>query len=277
MRSRLFFLLTLVISLALVTPAFCQTEDEVVAKYLKKTEQNRERKIWFVTASGLYGKLSDDNQYNDFRSNSAIGLDGIYRSKEISVGFGLMVARNVAVGASAHYWLKLGNDATGNYIRLAEDPIDTVASTDMKSNLQVYGFTGNIDYFVMNPPDKSGILHGPALKINVDAGYYFARWELWEGFLGYNLDTEASEVVDDKFTGGAFGGSAGLAAEMPINFGGLVVEGAIRYEYLKFSKIKWYNGDDNEVVVAGNDARERVELDLSGPRVQLGVKRYFSL
>lgn len=277
MRSRLLILLTLAISLASVTPAFCQTEEEVVAKYLKKAEQKREKKIWFVTASGLYGKLSDDNQYNDFRANSATGLDGIYRSKELSVGFGLIAAKNLAVGASVNYWFKLGNEATGDYVNLTEDPIETVANTDMKSNLQVYGFTGNIDYFVMNSPDKFGVLRGPALKISVGAGYYFARWELWKGFMGYNLDTETSEEIDDKLTGGAFGGSVGLAAEMPINFGGLVAEGALRYEYLKFSKIKWYNADDQEVVVIGNAVPERVELDLSGPRVQLGLKRYFSL
>lgn len=287
MRCKYFFPLVLGLSLLIAIPAFGQSEDELVARFLKKTETKQAKKIGYVVFSGSYGRLKNVNDYNRFAegisplitglNGSYDHVDGIFRSKEFFVGLGIMGTPKLSLAGGFSYWLKLGRTPVGDYnlsLLSAEDAEDH-NGFDLKSEVQVYGFAASVDYYLMNPPDQQGVLRGLAVKALMGGGYYFARWQLWEGFDGYNLAAQETEDITGKLAGAAPGFTVGMAVEYPLRLAGLVVEAAARYQYLNFASMKWYNGNNEETTVVQNGTTERVNLDFSGPRAQFGLKRYF--
>jgi len=288
MRSKLLYPLILVLSILFIAPAFAQTEDELVAKFLNKAEKKQKNKVGYLVFHGSYGKLSNDNDHNKVAGlvsplvtglNGSDGtIKGIYRSKEFYLGFGMMASPKAAFVVGFNYWLEMGSTSNGDFNLALVDPTDTDdhLGFELSSEVQVYGIQTQMEYYLMNQPDEHGILSNFALKANVGAGYYFANWQLWDGFPGYNLSTSSSETIGGKVTGKAPGFSAGISGEMPTGFGGLIVEAGARYEYLNFTKMRWYNDNDEEVVVAYTANADRAELDFSGPRVQFGLKRFFN-
>ena len=66
MRSIFAFILVFVLSMLLITPAFAQTEDELVAKFLKKAEKQQVQKVGYIVMNGSLGRLFQDNDYNKF-------------------------------------------------------------------------------------------------------------------------------------------------------------------------------------------------------------------
>jgi hypothetical protein len=294
MRYKCFFPIVLGLSLLLAVPAFSQTEDEIVAKFLKKVEKQKEteginkKQVGFVVFNGSYGRLKNMNDYNKFAeglspfitglNDSYDHIDGIFRSKEFFGGMGFMVAPRLSLTGGFSYWLKMGNTPTGDYNMSLAFPTDTADHNefDLKSEVQVYGFSADAGYYLFNPPDRNGVLKAIAVKLSIGGGYYFARWSLWQGFVGYNLSTQDYEEIGGKLTGQAPGATAGISFEVPLKVAGLVMEGMARYQYLNFGKMRWYNGESQETVVVYQGTQERVKLDLSGPRAQFGLKRYFS-
>lgn len=290
MTRKWFLPIVLGISLLLVVPAFSQTEDEMVAKFLKKAEADTKGKtqLGYVYFNGTYGRLKNANDYNQFADGlsplisgidgSYDHIDGIFRSKEFSAGLGYMVARKIAVSAGLTYWLKMGNTPVGDYDFSAAFPTDTSAHTgfELKSEVQVYGFATDVHYYLVNQPSLDGAMNALAVKLSVGGGYYFARWSLWENYLGYNLSTGDYEEIGGKLTGSAPGVTVGASFEYPIKLAGLVVEGGAQYQYLNFTNMKWYNDQSQETVVVHQGTRDRVKLDFSGPRAQFGLKRYFN-
>lgn len=288
MRSKWVYSLTAILVAILAGSLFGQTEDEIIAKYLKKTEVRNSNRIGYVVVTGCYGRLGTGNDYNRFGedlSRFVTGLngsydhiDGIFRSKEFYAGLGMITSSRTALEAGLTYWMKMGNSPQGDYNLSLAFPDDTSDHLGMqlKSEVQVYGFSGNFAYYVTNPPDKSGLLRSLAIKTNLGAGYYFANWQLWDGFNTFNLSTQDYEPLDGKLTGTAPGFTVGMTLELPVGFGGLVMEGGARYQYLNFANMKWYNSKSEENVVTYNGTTERVKLDLSGPRAQFGLKRYIA-
>lgn len=288
MRSFFAYILVSFLVLVLAVPAMAQTEDELVAKFLKKAEKKQIKKVGYFILEGSYGKLGTNSDYNEFASGvsrylfsssgESVGIDGIYRSKEIYAGFGLMTNPKMAASVGLSYWLKMGSSENGDYNLTLVNASDTDdrSDFDLKSEVQVYGFSSGFHYYLMNTPDKFGKLHNIAVKANMTAGYYFASWELWEGYTGYNLSTNSGSDIGGKLTGSAPGVSLGLSLEYPTPLAGLVLEGSASYFYLNFSKMKWYNDNNEENVVVYNNDADRVELDFSGPRANFGLKRYFS-
>ena len=271
--------------LGLTVPAFAQTEKEIVSQYLQKYEKERIKKIGFLVLNGSYGRLNPENDYNNFalRQSSLITdlsggteeLERVYRSKELFLGFGMMVAKKSAVTVGLNYWLKMGSSNVGDYnislnLSTAEDEYDY----ELKSEVRVYGFSAHFDQYLINAPDNSGYLNGFALKAGLGVGYYFANWELWDGFAGYNETTGEPEIVNGNLDGSTLGFTVGLSGEMPLPVAGLILEASAKYLYLNFGNVTWYNSNDEEVVAQFYD--EQVELDLSGPRAQIGFKRYFA-
>ncbi len=288
MRNKLFILISLMIGLLLVGSIQAQTEEELVARFLKKADKHQIKKIGFVTFSGSYGKLMTQSDYNSFASQispnittttGGTGLvEGIYRSKEFNLTMGMITSPTTSMEFGVSYWLELGSDQTGNY-NLSQVNYDDSVIHDgfsLESKVQVYGINGNLNYFLFNAPDRDGILHGSALKLGLGAGYYFARWNLWEGYSSYNLNTSAQQALGGKLSGSSLGFTASLGSEIPLKFGGVILEGSVKYLYLNFAKMKWYNSDNQENVATFNNNDDRVELDLSGGRVQFGMKRYFN-
>ncbi len=289
MRSILTFILVVGISILLITPAFAQTEDELVAKFLKKVEKKHNKKVGYLVFNGSMGRLLQDNDYNKMSvrvsplvsSLSTTGTGEIKKlnySYELFGGFGMMATPKTSVEFGMSYWLKQGSSQTGDFnlsLVNLDDPLDHY-SFELNSQVQIYGFSGSVDYYLTSPPDKDGVLSQIALKVGGGAGYYFANWELWEGFAGYNLSTSTPETIGGNLSGSAPGFTANLAAEIPVSLAGLVIEGEARYLYLNFTNIKWYNSSNQEVVATVNNSGAKVELDMSGPRFQIGLKRYFS-
>ena len=288
MRAILVSLLVLTLSLLLVVPAMAQTEDELVAKFLKKAEKQQIKKVGYFVVQGSYGKLSDDNDYNKYASNvspslftstgESAGIDGIYRSKELFAGFGIMTSPKTSALVGFSYWLKLGSTETGDFNLTLVNVNDTEnrSDFDLKSQVQVYGLSSAFSYYLLNQPDRYGHLSSLALKTNFSAGYYFASWDVWEGFTGYNLSAAEQSEVQGNLTGSAPGVTLGLSLEYPTPLAGLVLEGSASYLYLNFTSMKWYNSDNEEHVAIYDADLSRVELDLSGPRANFGLKRYFS-
>lgn len=292
MRSKYFIPLVIVLSCLLVVPVFGQTEDEIVAKFMKKAEKMRVKKIGFAVIHGSYGRLDNNNTYNQFANQISpqiagiqglgAGLPGIYRSKEFFAGFGIMATPQASVTFGFNYWLKLGSDQKGDFNLVLLNAADSVdhLGFDLTSEIQIFGFSSSVDYYLLNPPTKDGILPGFSLKAVLGGGYYFAKWQLWDSFAGNNLDAAVGDdpitVVESKLSGSAPGFTIGMAAEYPLGIAGLVVEGSAIYRYLNFSSMKWYNESDEEIVATYQNDGERVELDFSGPRARLGFKRYFS-
>jgi hypothetical protein len=287
MRHRMIAFLVIGFVLLSVVPVMADTEEEMIAKFFNKTNQPAAKKVGFLVVNGSLGRLNKDNDYNKFTnrvsplllnlSGGSTELEKVFYSHELYIGAGMMTSPNSAMSLGFSYWLKMGSNQVGdfNLSQLnASDPDDHY-SFDLKSELQVYGIVGNLDYYLLNPPDRDGILRRLSVRTTVGGGYYFARWELWEGFTGYNLSTEMPEVVEGKLTGQAPGFSGGVAVEFPVRLGGLVAEGTVRYLYLNFNAMKWYNSNSDETVATVNNSGTRVDLDFSGPRVHFGLKRYF--
>jgi len=290
MKQFWFVTMVLGIALLLVVPVNAQTEDEIIAKYLKKAESTTKSKtqLGYFYFNGTYGRLKNMNDYNQFAeglsplisgiNGSYDHIDGIFRSKEFNAGLGYMVSRNMAVSAGLSYWLKMGNTPVGDYDLSAAFPTDTSAHTgfELKSEVQVYGFAADAHYYLVSPPDVNGVLKSLAVKLSVGGGYYFARWSRWENYLGYNLSTGDYEEIGGKLSGSAPGVTVGASFEYPIKLAGLVIEGGARYQYLNFTSMKWYNDQSEETVVVHQGTGDRVKLDFSGPRAQFGLKRYFN-
>ncbi len=288
MRSMLTVMTVALLSFLLVVPALAQTEEELIAKYLEKTEKKHQTKVGFIVLQGSYGLLSEDSDYNKFAQGispwisgdvTAVPVEGIYRSKEFHAGFGLMTTPKIAATIGFSYWLQMGSSTTGDFsLSLVnhDSPSGTQEDFALRSEVQVYGFSGSLDYYLLNAPTPEGQLNGLAFKVQGNIGYYFANWELWDGFAATNLYLSQTDELAGKLTGSAPGFALGLAAEYPIGLFGLVVEGGARYQYLNFSKMKWYNDLNHENVVTVPDTGERVELDFSGIRGQFGLKRYFN-
>jgi len=288
MRSIFTIVMVIGLSLLLVTPVFSQTEEELVAKFLKKAEKKHNKKVGYLVLNGSFGRLNRDNDYNKFSDRvtplvSSIDADGgsidkINSSYEFFGGFGIMASPKTAAEFGFAYWMKQGSSQSGDFnlsLVNMDDP-DNHYGFDLKSEVQIYGFSGNIDYYLSEPPDREGNLNNLAFKVGAGLGYYFASWELWDGFTGYNLSTNEAEIISGKLTGSAPGITLSLAAEYPINLAGLVIEGKARYLYLNFTGMNWYNSNNEETVATVNNSGTPVELDMSGPRIQFGFKRYFS-
>ncbi|MDD4052595.1 MAG: hypothetical protein PHR28_11950 [candidate division Zixibacteria bacterium] len=292
MRCKCLFPVVLGLSLLLAVPAFSQTEDEVIARFLQKAEKNtvekQQKKVGFVVFNGSYGRLKNMNDYNQFAegmspfvtglNGSYDHIDGIFRSKEFFGGMGYMVTPKFSLTGGFSYWLKMGNTPVGDYDLSLAFPTDTAAHNEfeLESEVQVYGISVDAGYYLINPPDNNAVLKAIAVKLSLGTGYYFANWSLWQGYLGYNLSTQDYEEIGGKLTGKAPGIMAGISFEVPLKVAGLVMEGMARYQYLNFGKMKWYNDESEETVVVHQGSQERVKLDLSGPRAQFGLKRYFS-
>jgi len=267
MRSVFTLILAFGLAILLIVPAMAQTEDELVAKFLKKVEKKQNKKVGYLVLNGSLGRLFQDNDYNMFSArvtplvSSLSGGTGeikkINYSYEFSLGFGMMASPKTSVEVGFAYWLKQGSSQTGDFnlsLVNLDDPDDQYGF-DLNSEVQIYGFSSSVDYYLSEPPDKDGLLHNLAFKVGGGLGYYFASWQLWDGFTGFNLNTSEAEIISGTLSGSAPG---------------------FTYLYLNFTGMNWYNSNNEEVVATVNNSGTKVELDMSGPRFQLGFKRYFS-
>lgn len=290
MLKRISLILAALFLIAAVAPSFAQTtEDEAVAQFLKKldkkkTEHNR---VAFVTFGFAYGKLPNDNPYNQFYTYANANIDpldgsrypvlGIWRSKQFELNAGMMISPRVTFSAGFDYWLKMGSNKTGDY-EFDIAPLGTQYDFNIKSEVQVYGFKGGFDYYLLNPPDNKGIFNSFAIRVGGGAGFYFAKWDIWDGSTAFNLATGTSDLNAEPLKGSAPGFYGSIGLDYPIGFLGLLVGADFNYLFLNFTKVKGYNNIGEELYVTYSDnTNDRVELDFSGLRGRLLLKRFFQL
>jgi len=283
MSKKLIPLLVVIFAFAAVSVVYAQTEEEVIAKYLKKAEKKQERlqKTYFATISGSYGKFTDETDYNKFHvyANANINpggpVEGIWRSKQFSASMGTMVARNIAVSLGFEYWLKMGGETVGDYT-LQISPLGDMDDFSVRSEVSVYGISSGVDYYLLNPPDADGIAKSLGIRVGGGLGYYWTKWELWQGVSSINLSTGFEETAVEPLKGSALGFQGWIGFDYPTGIWGLVVGLDANYLYLNFSDVKSYNSLGEELYATYSDSPDdRVELDFSGPRGKFQIKKYF--
>jgi len=282
MIRKLMPLLAILLVIAVAGSAFSQTEDEIIAKYLKKAEKKHRDKVGFIGLTGAYGKLPNETDYLKFRnySNNNIApgnpIDGIWRSKQFGFEMGMMVARQFSVKAGFDYWLKMGNEATGDYT-MAIEPLGIQDNFTIKSEIQVYGFWAGFDYYLLNPPNRAALVNALSVRCGASGGLYMANWDIWSGASAFNLSLENFEQNSDPYTGSTPSFSAWVGADYPTPFFNMLVGLEATYQYLNFDKLHAYNSLGEELYVTYSDnSSDRVKLDFSGFRGKVVLKRYFA-
>lgn len=282
MIRKLLPLLAVILIIALAGSAFSQTEDDIIAKYLKKADKKQKVKVGFIALTGSYGKLPNETDFLKFRNyaNNNISpgnpIDGIWRSKQFGIELGMMIAKQFAVKAGFEYWLKMGNEVSGDYT-FAIEPLGIQNSFTVKSEIQVYGFSAGIDYYPLNPPDKRGSLNSLSVRLGASGGLYMAKWDIWSGAGAFNLSLDNFEQNSDPFTGSAPAFSAWVGADYPIRLFDLLLGAEVDYQYLNFDKLHSYNNLGEELFVTYSaNSSDRVKLDFSGFRGKILIKKYFT-
>jgi hypothetical protein len=273
MLKKLVFLMAALFLVTIVGNAFAETEDEIIARYLKKTEKKHVKKVGFFSTHFSYGFLPKDQTYRQFNFSASSDLatisglvgpqGGIWRSNEFGLSLGMMLTPKAAFNLGFDYWLSMGEDYTVDY-----NATFGILSTDVTYNndnkISVYGFKTGVDYYLWNAPDKFGHLSNIAVTLGGGAGYYFSRWNLWEE---NNTDSEPlkSSALGLWIRGGI---------EYPFGFWDMVVGANISYFYLNFSDIKSYNEDSGDLTLTYPGDGSELELDFSGIRGSILLKKF---
>jgi len=274
MGKRLLPIVAILALFALAASAFGDTEEDIIAKYLKKTEKKHVTKLGFASASFGYGRLGNIDYYqsvNFAASSDAASLngtlnpiEGIWRSNEISLNFGLMVAQRFALSIGFDYWLKMSTDANVDYTATI-GVLEVEESYDTPSNVDVYGFNAGVSYYLTNPPTPDNGLAGLAVKVGGGGGIYMTKWNFWQD---QNEDAEPVSASAPAFwlQGGV---------EYPIGFLDLVIGADGRYFFLNFNDLNSYNEMSGDMELTYSSTGNEYELDFSGLRAQIGIRRYF--
>lgn len=257
-----------------------ETEQDIVNRYMKKVKAKHTRKISWMAANFTLNRINRDNDYNKFANYSSphfsnTDIPWIGNAKSFGIELGMLFGKSFAWSVGGEYWLKMGTNQIGsfNYTPPNSSP---VAIENIVSEVQVWGLTSAFQYYLLNPPSKSNLLSKPAVRVGGTVGYYQATWELWSNYENLNLATSTSEGVNTTYKGTAPGFSFGVGADYPLPFLDMAMGADIGYLYLNFTNVAWYNPSDEEVIATYDGTAEgRVDLNLSGVRGKLELKRFF--
>jgi hypothetical protein len=258
-------------------PASAQTsEQDIVNKYLQKAEKKHTYKLGWASFYFQGNRVNRDNNYNRFAlyttpqfSNGQISL--LDQALSFGADFGLIFQQKFAWFVGGEYWMKQGNSISGDVV------YNSQTITDPSSELKIFGLYTGMQYYLMNPPSPTQLLTGLALRVNGSVGYYSASWDLWEEYQNLNLSTAATEGENATYKGSAPGFSIGFGVDYPINFWNMAIGADMNYLYLNFTNVAWYNSQDEEIVATyGTTPDHRVDLQLSGVRGKVELKRFFS-
>jgi hypothetical protein len=264
--------------------AFAQAqpdEDDLVSQYIVGTERAHAKRVGWISGSFTYNRINRANDYNRFTNYESRylqdgTLDWLGDGSILGFNLGTMFKDRFAWSLGGEYWLELGQSLEGNYIY---DPPLSAATvlTNPSSTINVMGLYTELSYYVINPPHKVDQLTGLALKVGGSVGYYFASWELWNQLENLNLSSALPDGENITFKGTAPAFTVKVGAEYPVGIMGLVMGISGDYMYLNFKNVAWYNSQDEEVVVThSGDPTGRVDLQLSGVRANVELKRFFS-
>jgi len=264
-----------------VSVSAVETEKDIVNRYLKRTEKKRIHKLSWLSGSFSVNRTNRSNDYNRFAtytsthfSNGSIPWLG--DAKIFSLDMGIVFRERFAWAVGGEYWLKLGQTQSGSF---AYSPAGgtPVTVSELTSEAQVLGISTQLQYYFLNHPSLASQLERLALRAGGGVGYYRVTWDVWSDYQNLNLSTSLSESTNITYKDSGPGFWFSLGADYPLKWHGFAVGAEMSYLYLNFDNVAWYNSGDQEVVATYDGTAEgRVDLDLSGVRGKVEIKRFFS-
>lgn len=258
-------------------------EQEIIDKYLKKTEKKHESsKLGWLSLHFTVDRVNRNNDYNSFTDHLNRNMDGgrfSWLDQTFALGgeFGMLFQKKFAWSVGGEYWLKTGETVEGTVSYTPSSGVPTEL-TNPSSEISVYGFYGGLSYYLLNPPVPKQELVGPSVKIGGNVGYYQVNWDLFPQSQNLNLSTSEPDGTNTTFKGTAPGFSLSAGVDYPVGMFGLSLCGEASYLHLNFSNVAWYNSADQEVVASYNEQPDgRVDLNFSGVRARIALKRFISL
>lgn len=282
MRSIIAVVSTCVVLLAGAAPAASSdTERDLVDQFIKRTEKKHVRKLSWISGSFTINRVNESNDYNRFAAYESdyfpnTNLSSLGNGGAFGLDLGIVFRERFAWSVGGEYWLKLGESQSGSF---DYNPPNAGSSTveDLKSEIKVLGMTTGFQYYLAGNPTPTEQLQQLAVRVGGSVGYYQATWDLWSAYQNLNLSTSQSESTNIAFKGSSPGFSLNLGADYPLELMGLAVGADVSYFHLNFGNIAWYNASDEEIVASYDGTADgRVELNLSGVRAKIEVKRFFS-
>lgn len=290
-KERLVLFSVLLIGLLLLPLTLkASTEDELVAKHLAKLDREQPHRLFAPFLSISRGSI-DPSGYNYFvtTTNTFVrpvdpqggsALSKIRGLTSLEGGFGLGVDRGLLT-LGFNYSLTMGSANKGDYelyFDLETGLHQDVEDFTFRSNIKVWGVFLDYQYFFYNPPVAFAKPHGLSVRAGGGLGYYGGYWYLWEGFGGIRTDTgEFYELpYDDHLKGSGMGFHLAAGVEYPF-WSGFLLALETKYVWLKFDKMKKSISTTYDLYLVEQPSGDPIGLDLTGPRVNLAIKHYFTL
>ncbi|MDD3732477.1 MAG: hypothetical protein PHU88_08905 [candidate division Zixibacteria bacterium] len=274
-------LLVALILLIMVTPVLQaqNTEQELVNKFFERNKTKHTYKTAWLSVHFSMNRINRNNQYNSFATHTSEqltngDLNWLNIAPAFGINFGMLFKERFSWSLGGEYWLKIGEELSGDIEYLATGTTIENPSSEIK----VLGFYTDLQYYFLNHPKKLEHLKGLALRAGGSIGYYMVNWDLWPEYQNLNLATgEPTAMENTTFKGSAPGFKVTMGADYPINVFNLVIGADLSYLYLNFNNVAWYNDSDEEIIVTYTGTPEgRVDLNLSGFIGKIELKRFFS-
>ena len=275
--------LAIVAAAILAQPVAAQlTEQEIIDQYMKKSNQIQEqhKKLYWLSGSYALNRINKNNDYNDFAIYTSAQfpttqINWLDKANSFGLEFGWMFKKKLALTIGGEYWMKLGQNESGNFAY--NPPSGNTTVTELISEIKVYGLTSVLHFYLTNPPSAGNHLTNLAIKVGAGIGFYQVSWDVWDEYQNINLSSSLPAAINATFKDSNIGLSLSAGAEYPLNFGSMSLGVDVNYLYLNFNNVAWYNSQDQEVVAsyAGN-IESRVDLGLSGVRGRIELKKFFN-
>jgi len=256
------------------------SEQEIVDRYMKMTKDKQITKVSWLSAHFEVNRINRHNDYNAFATNESAKFTGtsipwLGEVKSFGLNTGLVFRERFAWSIGGEYWLKHGVNESGTYTYNAGGL--AVEVDDFKSEISVWGISTGLQYYPFNHPTPTESLQKLSFRIGGSVGYYHASWSLWSAYQSINLSTSETEAENIAFTGSAPGFAAVMGLDYPLGWNGFAIGMETSYLHLNLGNVAWYNSNDEEIVATYNGTTDgRVDLNLSGVRARIEIKRFFS-
>ena len=257
------------------------TEEDLVKEFFARANEIQKKKLGWISAGYTYNRINRANDYNRFTNWESAYIDGgrfdwLDNANTFNLEFGVFLNKRFSFCLGGEYWMELGQTLEGTYTYAPPLSVSTQL-TDPSTKIRTYSIYTGLAYYLTNPPDTLRYLERLAFKVNGTVGFYNTEWDVWSQYENLNLSSSLPEGENMTFNGSAPGFSLGVGAEYPTALWDLALAFDVDYLYLNFSNIAWYNSEDEEVVITHNgEEGGRADLQLSGFRAQIELKRFFS-
>ncbi len=265
-----------------------ESEQQMVEKWLANMETVKP-KLQIVPFFGIsYGKVTPDgyntfatefNRYVKYTSTTGVtALSGIYRITSFSGGVGLVVKKGMLTFGFDN-WLAVGSNNKGDFVAyndLGTGLAESINDFEMRSQINVRGVYLDYQYFLLNPPEPSARPDALSFRAGGGLGYYAGYWNLWDGFGGIRSDTGEFYVLEDALKGSGPGFHLSAGFEYPAWYGFTLAFDA-KYLWLKFDKMDKRLSATYELYLVNSETGDPIQVDFTGPRASLSLRRYFTL